>query len=101
VFNGEIMKILICGLKGSGKKTLAEPLEELLKDKCTIVVESCTNQNQVDEIDPQYIVWMDTLDNVKTFKPNNVDYHISAWFNDTHTQLADVIIRYIERKEKN
>ncbi|OUV26898.1 MAG: hypothetical protein CBC57_01705 [Euryarchaeota archaeon TMED97] len=93
------MKILICGPKGSGKKTLAEPLKELLKDSCTIVVESCTNQNQVNEIDPEYIVWMDTLDR-STFKPDNVDYHIAAWFNDTHTQLADVVIRHIARKEK-
>ncbi len=94
------MKILICGPKGSGKKTLADPLKELLKE-CTIVVESCTNQNQVDEINPEYIVWMDTLDNVKTFKPNKVNYHISAWFNDTHTQLADVVLRHIARKEKS
>ena len=43
---------------------------------------------------------MNTLNNVKTFKPNNVNYHIAAWFNDTHTQLADVILRHIERKEK-
>ena len=100
MFNGEIMKILICGPKGSGKKTLAEPLKELLRDSCTIIVESCTSQNQVDEIDPEYIVWMNTLKNVKTFKPNNVNYHIAAWFNDTHTQLADVILRHIERKEK-
>tara|TARA_B100001057_G_scaffold453936_1_gene499215 strand:+ start:6118 stop:6408 length:291 start_codon:yes stop_codon:yes gene_type:complete len=94
------MKILICGPGGSGKKTLAEPLEELLKDSCTIVVEACTNQLQVDEIDPEYIVWMDTLDNVKTFKPNNVDYHIAQWFSDTHTQLANVVMRHIAMKEK-
>ena len=94
------MKILICGPGGSGKKTLAKPLEELLKDSCTIVVEACTNQLQVDEIDPEYIVWMDTLDNVKTFKPNNIDYHIAQWFNDTHKQLADVVIQHITRKEK-
>lgn len=94
------MKILICGPEGSGKKTLAEPLEELLKDSCTIVVESCTNQNQVDEIDPGYIVWMDTLYNVKTFKPNNVDYHITEWFSDTHTQLVNVVMRHIIMKEK-
>ncbi len=94
------MKILICGPGGSGKKTLAKPLEELLKDSCTIVVEACTNQLQVDEIDPEYIVWMDTLDNVKTFKPNNVDYHIAQWFSDTHTQLANVVMRHIAMKEK-
>ncbi len=94
------MKILICGPGGSGKKTLAKPLEELLKDSCTIVVEACTNQLQVDEIDPEYIVWMDTLDNVKTFKPNNVDYHIDQWFSDTHTQLANVVMRHIAMKEK-
>ena len=93
------MKILICGPKGSGKKTLAEPLEELLKDSCTIVVESVTDQNQVNEINPEYIVWMDTL-NKPTFKPDNVDYHIAQWFSDTHTQLADVVIRHVEIKEK-
>ena len=94
------MKILICGPEESGKKTLSEPLEELLKDKCTIVVESCTDQNQVDEINPDYIVWMDTLGK-PTFKPNKVNYHISAWFDDTHTQLADVIIRHITRKDQD
>lgn len=94
------MKILICGPKGSGKKTLAEPLIELLKDKCTVIVESVTNQNQIDEIAPEYIVWMDTLGK-PTFKPNKVNYHISAWFNDTHTQLADVVLRHIARKEKS
>ena len=93
------MKILICGPGGSGKKTLAEPLEELLKDSCTIVVEACTNQLQVDEIDPEYIVWMDTLDK-QTFKPKKVNYHISKWFSDTHTQLAKVIIEHILRNGK-
>ena len=90
------MKVLICGPEGSGKKTLAEPLIELLKDKCTIVVESVTDQKQVDEIDPDYIVWMDTLGK-PTFKPNKVNYHISAWFDDTHTQLMPVIQRWMER----
>ena len=94
------MKILICGPEGSGKKTLAEPLTELLKDSCTIVVDSCTDQTQVDEINPEYIVWMDTLGK-PTFKPNKVDYHIAAWFDDLHTQLADVVTRHIARKEKN
>ena len=94
------MKILICGPKGSGKKTLAEPLIELLKDKCTVIVESVTNQNQIDKIAPEYIVWMDTLDKT-TFKPNKVNYHISAWFNDTHTQLADIVLRHIAKKEKS
>ena len=93
------MKILICGPKGSGKKTLAEPLIELLKDKCTVIVDTVDNQNQVDEIAPEYIVWMDTLGKT-TFKPNKVNYHISAWYSDTHTQLAEIITTYISRKGK-
>ena len=93
------MKILICGPEGSGKKTLAEPLIELLKDKCTVIVDTVDNQNQVDEIAPEYIVWMDTLGK-NTFKPNKVNYHISAWFSDTHTQLAEIITTYIARKGK-
>ena len=93
------MKILICGPESSGKKTLAEPLIELLKDKCTVIVESVTDQHRIDEIGPEYIVWMDTLDK-QTFKPKKVNYHISKWFSDTHTQLAKVIIEHILRNGK-
>ena len=93
------MKILICGPNGSGKKTLAEPLTKLLKDKCTVIIQPVTDQHQIDEIGPDYVVWMDTSDK-PSFKPNKVNYHISAWFNDTHTQLAEVIIEHILKKEK-
>ena len=31
-------------------------------------------------------------------KPDHVDYHVSKWFNDTPTQLAQVLKRFREKK---
>jgi hypothetical protein len=32
-------------------------------------------------------------------KPSNVDYHVSQWFNDTHSQLVEIVQNYMLRKE--
>ena len=68
----------------------------------------CPTEKARQEFNPDYTVWMDTIKegrfedtNAMFEKPNyKVDYHVSKWFDDTHTQLAQVIIERIERKEK-
>lgn len=56
--------------------------------------------------DPDYTVWMDTIeegrfeDTNKMFqKPAQFDYHVSEWFNNTHEQLAQVVTNYMNRKK--
>lgn len=117
------MKILICGPEGSGKTVLAKPFSELLnavyvnKDTyanelrgyvdglvaggCVVVIDKrCNTAEAVNYIDPDYIVWMDTVDQ-STERPARVDYHVAKWFEDTHAQLVDVVKNYMERKAKN
>ena len=44
---------------------------------------------------------MDTVkDNTEFQKPENFNYHVATWFQDTHAQLADVVKNYLERKKK-
>jgi adenylylsulfate kinase len=57
---------------------------------------------------PDYLVWMDTIksgrfeDTNQMFEqPVNVDYHVSAWFDDTHRQLFDVFTHYLNLNNKN
>lgn len=59
-------------------------------------------QKARDEFDPDFTVWMDTIqegrfdDTNKIFeKPSKYDYHVSQWFNDTHEQLFKVIQKYM------
>ncbi len=115
------MKILICGPEGSGKTTLAKPFAELLnaiyvnKDsyknelrgyidgivaagKHVVIDKRCNTNEAVEYLDPDYIVWMDTKAN-KTEKPSRIDYHVAEWFHDTHSQLGDVVKRYMERNK--
>ena len=56
--------------------------------------------------EPDYTVWMDTIeegrfeDTNKMFqKPSQFDYHVSEWFNNTHEQLAQVVTNYMNRKK--
>ena len=63
----------------------------------------CPTEQARFEFDPDFTVWMDTIpsgrfeDTNKIFqKPIMCDYHVSEWFNDTHEQLAKVIVSYIE-----
>ena len=49
---------------------------------------------------------MDTIkegrfdDTNKIFEtPNNVDYHVAKWFNNTHEQLLNVVQNYMLIKE--
>ena len=53
-----------------------------------------------------FTVWMDTIkegrfeDTNKMFVPptkEEMDYHVSEWFDDTHKELIEVVQKYIER----
>ena len=140
------MKILICGLPGSGKTTLAEPFAKLIGavhinadavrkeyDDWDFSPEGRMRQSMrmkfladgivkagkicvADFIAPtpearknfgaDFTVWMDTIkegrfeDTNKMFVPptkEEMDYHVSEWFNDTHKELIEVVQKYIER----
>jgi|TARA_B100001094_G_C18163392_1_gene790622 adenylate kinase family enzyme len=118
------MKILICGPEGSGKTTLAKPFAELIngvyvnKDsyekrelrgyvdaivamgKTVVIDKRCNTNAAVEYLQPDYIVWMDMQEDVKTERPYRVDYHITKWFDDTAAQLMPVVQRFIEKKGK-
>ncbi len=53
-----------------------------------------------------FIIWVDTIkegrfDDTNTIfeAPDHVDYHVSAWFEDTHAQLLPIIKNYMERNQ--
>ena len=67
----------------------------------------CPTEQAREEFGADYTVWMDTIkdgrfeDTNRMFeKPNTVDYHVAAWFKDTHAQLLEVVQNYIIRKKK-
>ena len=56
--------------------------------------------------DADYTVWMDTIsrgrfeDTNDMFEtPEDIDYHVSEWFEDTHQKLLEVISAWMLRKE--
>ena len=141
-----MVKILICGLPGSGKTTLAEPFAKLIgavhinadavrKEyddwdfspegrmrqamRMRYLADGITKAGKIcvaDFIAPtpearsgfgaDFTVWMDTIkegrfeDTNKMFVPptkEEMDYHVSEWFNDTHKELLEIVQKYMER----
>jgi adenylylsulfate kinase len=139
------MKILIFGLPGSGKTTLAKPFADLIgavwinadevrtkyndwdftpqgrirqaqrmrylsdgvvmSGKIAVADFVCPTEQARIEFAPDYTVWMDTIQegryedtNALFEKPAKVDYHVSQWFTDTHQQLSEVVMNYMEKK---
>jgi len=66
----------------------------------------CPTEQARKAFDPDFTVWMDTIkegrfdDTNRMFQaPPKCDYHVAQWFNDTHTQLLEVVKKYIERNK--
>tara|TARA_S200002703_G_scaffold37467_2_gene32769 strand:+ start:155 stop:580 length:426 start_codon:yes stop_codon:yes gene_type:complete len=67
----------------------------------------CPTDQAREEFGADYTVWMDTIeegrfeDTNRMFeKPKQYDYHVAAWFQDTHAQLLEVVQNYIIREKK-
>lgn len=138
------MKILIFGLPGSGKTTLAKPFAELiggihinadevrkkyddwdftiegrmrqaqrmrylsdgvvLAGKVAVADFVCPTEQARLEFGPDFTVWMDTIEkgrfedtNTMFERPPKCNYHVSEWFNDTHSELLKVIESYVRK----
>ena len=139
------MKVLILGLPGSGKTTLAKPFADLIggvhinadeirahyndwdftiegrmrqaqrmkhladgvvmAGKIAVADFVCPTEEARQAFNADFTIWMDTIkkgrfeDTNRMFQPpSNYNYHVSEWFDDTHTQL-DVVKKYMERNK--
>ena len=66
----------------------------------------CPTDEARKQFDADYTVWMDTIkegryqDTNRMFQePRNVNYHVAAWFHNTHEQLLQVVKNYMLIKE--
>jgi adenylylsulfate kinase len=84
------MKFLADGVVKAGKIAVADFV--------------CPTEAARAEFAPNFTVWMDTIkegrfeDTNKIFEQptTKCDYHVSAWFNDTHQQLTKVVTSYMK-----
>ena len=84
------MKFLADGVVKAGKIAIADFV--------------CPTEAARAEFAPDFTVWMDTIkegrfeDTNKMFERPTAkcDYHVSAWFNDTHEQLTKVVNSYMK-----
>jgi len=93
IFQAHRMKFLADGVVMAGKVAIADFV--------------CPTNEAREAFDPDFTVWMDTIkegrfeDTNAIFEaPDNVDYHVSAWFEDTHAQLLPVVQRWMERNNE-
>ena len=64
----------------------------------------CPTEETRKQFNPNFTVWMDTIsrgrfeDTNDLFEtPEDVDYHVEKWFEDTHAQLLPVVQRWMEK----
>ena len=93
IFQAHRMKFLADGVVMAGKVAIADFV--------------CPTNEAREAFDPDFTVWMDTIkegrfeDTNAIFEaPDHVDYHVSAWFEDTHAQLLPVVQRWMERNNE-
>jgi len=74
----------------------------VLAGKIAVADFICPTKQARAEFDADYTIWMDTIeegryeDTNKMFeKPQDVNYHVNGWFNDTHAQLVKVVQNYM------
>ena len=75
-----------------------------MSDKIAVCDFICPTETARKEFNADYTVWMDTIkigkyeDTNRMFQtPSNVNYHVREWFDDTHAQLSEVILNYMNR----
>jgi len=78
----------------------------VMAGKIAVVDFICPTSVTRDWFNADYSIWMDTIKESKYEdtdvifqKPDlkEVNYHVNEWFDDTHTQLVDIIKTYMER----
>jgi len=86
------MKFLSDGIVKAGKIAVADFI--------------CPTRATREFFDADFTVWMDTIklgkyeDTNHMFEPlekDEYDYHVSAWFSNTHEELVKVVSTYMER----
>ena len=76
----------------------------VLAGKVAVADFVCPTEETRKEFGPDYTVYMDTITaseykdtNILFENPVNCNYHIKKWFTDTHAQLSEVVLNYMER----